>query len=199
MDETDSLLQTEFYRDFFGLLRSWHNRRASRPAWETLNLVLVISTEPYLLIDDVNQSPFNVGLQLYLEDFDETQVRGLNQRHRSPVLESDVPQLMALLNGHPYLTRKALYTLVAEGLTWAELIRIAADDDGPFNDHLRRHQWLLRNKSELRAALSEIIHHNRCSDEIAFYRLMRAGLAQREDDVYTCDCELYSLYFVDKL
>jgi hypothetical protein len=47
--------------------------------------------------------------------------------------------------------------------------------------------------------ISEIIHHNRCSDEAAFYRLMRAGLVQREDDVYVCDCELYKLYFVDKI
>jgi hypothetical protein len=161
--------------------------------------VLVISTEPHLLIPDLSQSPFNVGLKLYLENFDEAQVRALNWRHGSPVSEDDFPALMQLLNGHPYLTRKALYTLVAEGLTWADLLRVAVDDDGPFNDHLRRHQWLLRNKSELRTALSEIIHHNRCSDEAAFYRLMRAGLVQRQDDVYACDCELYRLYFVDKL
>ena len=48
MDEVDSLLQTNFYRDFFGMVRSWHNLRASPlhfEQWEKLNLALVISTE----------------------------------------------------------------------------------------------------------------------------------------------------------
>jgi hypothetical protein len=75
---------------------------------------MVISTEPYLLIADPNQSPFNVGLKLSLEDFSMDQVRDLNQRHGAPVRESDIPELTALLGGHPYLTRKALYTVVTE-------------------------------------------------------------------------------------
>ena len=81
IDEADGLLQSNFYTDFFGLLRSWHNRRATNPEWEKFNLVLVISTEPYLLIADVNQSPFNVGLHLGLSDFTVEQVRDLNLRH----------------------------------------------------------------------------------------------------------------------
>ncbi|NTU66047.1 MAG: toll/interleukin-1 receptor domain-containing protein, partial [Chloroflexi bacterium] len=80
IDEADGLLQSDFYTDFFGLLRSWHNRRATNPEWEKFNLVLVISTEPYLLIADMNQSPFNVGLHLGLSDFTIEQVRDLNVR-----------------------------------------------------------------------------------------------------------------------
>jgi hypothetical protein len=117
LDEVDRLLQTPFHSDFFALLRSWHNSRALDEQWDRLNLVMVISTEPYLLIADVNQSPFNVGLKIYLEDFDENQVYELNQRHSSPVLEADFPQVMELLSGHPYLTRKALYTMVSDRLS----------------------------------------------------------------------------------
>jgi hypothetical protein len=128
LDEADRLLQTAFYQDFFALVRAWHNSRASDERWNRLNVVMVISTEPYLLIPDVNQSPFNVGLNLYLKDFDAVQVRDLNQRHGSPVTESDFPRLMELLGGHPYLTRKALYTLTIERWTWADLMRVAATD-----------------------------------------------------------------------
>ena len=95
MDEGDCLLQTPFYQDFFGLIRSWHNRRAQYEEWEKLNLVMVISTEPYLLIDDINQSPFNVGLKFELNDFSEAQVGDLNRRHGSPVAERDLSQLMS--------------------------------------------------------------------------------------------------------
>jgi hypothetical protein len=199
MDEAGCLLQTDFYQDFFGLVRSWHNRRAKYEAWEKLNIVMVISTEPYLLIDDINHSPFNVGLKLELADFNVTQVQDLNRRHGSPIAERNFTQFMTLLKGHPYLTRKALYILVTERLTWAELIRGAATDDGLFGDHLRRHHWMLRDKPELRAALKQIIRAKRCSDEMSFFRLLRAGLVKGSGDVCACRCDLYRQYFEGKL
>lgn len=46
---------------------------------------------------------------------------------------------MALLHGHPYLVRQALY-LVASGQTSAiDLFQQAVSDRGPFGDHLRYH------------------------------------------------------------
>ncbi len=199
IDEADSLLQTSFYNDFFGMVRSWNNSAAYDEQWEKLNLVLVISTEPYLLIDDASQSPFNAGLKLYLEDFNDRQVRDLNWRHGSPVRESDFAQLMSLLNGHPYLTRKALYTLVTERLTWADLTRVAAEDEGPFGDHLRRQLWLLRDEPELKTALKQVVYNKGCPDEGSLFRLLRAGLVQRNGDICTCRCDLYRIYFEDKL
>ena len=199
MDEADGLLQTDFYKDFFGLLRSWHNRRASRDVWEKLNLALVISTEPYLLIDDIHQSPFNVGLYLGLEDFDETQVRDLNARHGSPVDDDDLPELMALLNGHPFLTRLALYKMITEEIVWAELKQNAPTDYGPFGDHLRHQYWIIHDKPELKNALRDIILTQCCPDEKSLFRLLQAGLIKGSGDVFTCRCDLYKLYFQDKL
>ena len=199
MDEADGLLQTDFYKDFFGLLRSWHNRRASREAWEKLNLALVISTEPYLLIDDIHQSPFNVGLYLGLEDFDQTQVRDLNARHGSPLDDHHLPELMALLNGHPFLTRLALYKMVTEDMVWAELKESAPTDYGPFGDHLRHQYWIIHDKPELKNALRDIILTQCCPDEKSLFRLLQAGLIKGSGDVFTCRCDLYKLYFQDKL
>jgi hypothetical protein len=199
LDEVDRLLQTPFHNDFFALLRSWHNSRALDEQWDRLNLVMVISTEPYLLIADANQSPFNVGLKIYLEDFNEAQVRDLNQRHGAPVGEADFPQLRKLLGGHPYLTRKALYTMVTERLPWNRLTQTATLDQGPFGDHLRRQQWLLRDEADLRAALKQIIEHNTCTNEEALFRLLQAGLVKGSGDAYRCRCDLYRIYFKDKL
>jgi hypothetical protein len=199
MDEVDRLLQTPFHSDFFGLVRSWHNSRAISDEWNKLNIVMVISTEPYLLIDDMSQSPFNVGMKLYLEDFNEAQMRDLNARHGSPVPEDDFPRLMQLLNGHPYLTRKALYTLVTERMAWADLTRVASTDHGPFGDHLRHHHWLLHDQPELRETLKQVIRDNRCMNEMAFFRLLRAGLVKGSGDVCKCRCDLYRVYFEDKL
>lgn len=202
IDEADSLLQTDFYKDFFGMLRSWHNLRAhpSRgELWGKLNIVLVISTEPYLLVDDIHQSPFNVGLDLDLSDFNEAQVSDLNRRHGSPVRDGDLPHLMNLLHGHPFLTRRALYVMVVEGVTWGELTRSAATDRGPFGNHLRHQYRIIGDKPKLKKALEEIVHTNRCSDEMALFRLLRAGLVRRGGSVYTCRCSLYEQYFRGKL
>jgi archaellum biogenesis ATPase FlaH len=198
MDEVDRLLQTSFHNDFFGMLRSWHNDRAFDDRWNKLNIVMVISTEPHLLITDM-QSPFNVGLRLYLEDFTEAQVRDLNRRHGSPVQEGDLHRFMELLNGQPYLTRKALYALVTERWAFDDLLRVAASDQGPFGDHLRHLQWLLRDEPDLRETLKQVIRQGRCSDDGRFFRLLRAGLVKGSGEVCRCRCDLYRMYFEDKL
>ncbi len=199
IDEADGLLKTSFYIDFFGLLRSWHNRRATNPEWDKFSMVLVISTEPYLLIPDVNQSPFNVGLHLELSDFTFEQVRDLNARHGAPVAASDLPSLMNLLQGHPYLTRRALYALAVEGMSWAQFVHDAPTDEGPFSDHLRHQYWGIRDKPELKQALKEIVNTRRCSDEMAFFRLLKAGLVKGSVAHGTCRCGLYESYFRGKL
>jgi serine/threonine protein kinase len=199
LDEVDRLLLTPFHTSFFALLRSWHNSRAFDEEWDKLNMIMVISTEPYLLIDDVNQSPFNVGLQIILDDFDEAQVRHLNQEHGSPVSEAEFPYLLKLLGGHPYLTRMALYTMLSEQMPWTELTRVAVADQGPFGDHLRRHHWLLRDEPNLRAALKQVIEKSTCSDQLALFRLLQAGLIKGSGEFYTCRCDLYRMYLEDKL
>jgi hypothetical protein len=136
---------------------------------------------------------------LYLEDFDEAQMRDLNRQHGSPVGEKDLPALKKLLNGHPYLTRKALYTLVVENCTWDELLRVAPTDQGPFSDHLRHYHWVLRDEPDLREALRQVVRHNRCPDDMALFRLLQAGLVKGSGEVCQCRCDLYTKYFKDKL
>lgn len=200
IDEADRLLKTSFHNDVFGLLRFWHNSRALNPLWEQLDILMVISTEPHLLISDVTQSPFNVGSRLTLDDFSPAQVADLNQRYRAPLPARDLPELVELLGGHPYLTSKALYTLSTERMGWAELRDTAADPRGPFGDHLRRYLWLLNDQPHLREALRLIAARGRCPDELLFYRLMQAGLVSGAD-AQACRyrCRLYELYLRDKL
>jgi len=200
IDEADRLLCTEFSEDFFGLIRFWHNMRARDERWDKLNIALVISTEPHLLIRDLSQSPFNVGYKIYLEDFNRKQVWSLNLRHGSPLAESEIDRFMLLFNGHPYLTRMALYTLVADNITWPELVNRAAHNDGPFGGHLQHYQQrLLLHDGTLKAFFKEIIYHNRCSNQQAFNSLIQAGLVKGTNQACVCRCDLYRIYFKDKL
>jgi hypothetical protein len=198
MDEIDQLLATSFYNEFFGLLRSWHNLRAIDERWEKLSTVMVISTEPYLLISDSHQSPFNVGVNLFLQDFNTDQIQDLNLCHGSPVEGTDFDELALGFGGHPFLTRKALYLLVVEGMTWQELKETAAEEHGPFGDHLRRYHWMIEKDPDLKDALRSVIKNGKCSDML-LYRLLQAGLVKASGDVARCRCDLYRVYFEDKL
>lgn len=199
MDEVDRLLETAFHNDFFALVRSWHNNRAFDERWADFNVMMVISTEPYLLINEPAQSPFNVGLKLYLEEFEPEQVYELNRRHGAPVKEHNLPEFIQLFGGHPYLTRMALYVLVVSAPGWQTFLQTAPTDQGPFSDHLRRYHWLLSEEPALQAALKEVIRYKRCSDERALFRLLRAGLVKGSGDFCLCRCDLYRLYFSEKL
>jgi hypothetical protein len=124
-----------FGTDFFSMLRSWHNNRAlpMYRIWKQFDLALVTATEPYHLIADLNQSPFNVGEVIALKDFNAEQVRDLNQRHGSPLSAPQERQLMDLLQGHPYLVRRALYLLAKPQITVAELFKDRLDGSQPLS------------------------------------------------------------------
>jgi hypothetical protein len=199
MDEVDSVFEADFRTDFFGMLRSWHNRRRRRSAWGQLDLALVTSTEPYQLVEDLNQSPFNVGEVIELTDFKSDQVADLNQRHGSPLTPGEERRLMALLNGHPYLTRRALYLIASERFSTPELFERASEDRGPFGDHLRYHLFRLHRNEALTQCLRGVIRDHACPSQEDFFRLRGAGLVRSEGQAVVPRCELYAGYFRERL
>jgi len=200
MDEVESIFDTEFRSDFFGMLRTWHNNRATEPIWKKLDLALVTSTEPYQLIENLNQSPFNVGEVIDLQDFTPEQVTHLNQLHGAPLTPGEEQQLLMLLGGHPYLVRRALYLVASQRVTAADLFSQAADDRGPFGDHLRYHLFRLYGKKELIDGFNEVIRKNTCPDDRVFFRLRGAGLVRQEArNKIVPRCSLYAIYFREHL
>ncbi len=199
MDEVERMFASPFRSDFFSMLRSWHNNRARGGDWTRLNLSLVTSTEPYQFIADLNQSPFNVGQVVELVDFTPAQVSDLNNRHHSPLTETQVKQLYDLLGGHPYLTRKALYLLASQRITFTKMLEIACEDDGPFGDHLRNYLFRMGDQEELKAGLVQVIKHQRCSDEHIFFQLRGSGLVKRINNVVLLRNQLYADYFDKRL
>src|SRR6185369_11889429 len=71
LDEVDRLFNHDYASEILGLFRSWHNLRALDPngPWSRLTISIAYATEAHLFISDLNQSPFNVGTRLTLEDF----------------------------------------------------------------------------------------------------------------------------------
>lgn len=197
IDEADKLFRTAFLFDFFGMVRSWHGLRAHPTfgnIWKRLDICLVTSTEPYLFIDRENESPFNVGTVIPLMDFTMPQVLLLNQKHGGRLNSDSVAKLHDLLNGQPYLTRKALYT-INEGTSIDDFLHQAADDRGPFRDHLRYSFLDVAKQPMLLTDLRQIAVGQKPRDPISAYKLESAGLVRMEGNKPVPRCNLYARYF----
>ena len=201
MDEVDRVFSCPYKSDFFGLLRSWHNRRAMEvdSAWSNLTVAVTYATEAHAFIEDLNQSPFNVGIALELNDFDLKQVAELNRMHGNPLKNiADLQELFSLIGGHPYLLRRGLNALSA-GMSLADLISTATNDHGPFADHLRRLGALMDNSSEARAGLQGLLAGRRLSSHIEFYRLRSAGVVVGSSLADArIRCGLYQRYLTER-
>ncbi len=200
MDEVDRLFACNSYRDdFFSLIRSWHNKRAMPgfKVWNKLNIVLTYSTEAFSFIADMNQSPFNVGIDFNLLDFDRSQVETLNWQHGSPIKTSqEMDALMALLQGHPYLVRKALYILTMQKYSVDQFVQNACDENGPFSDHLHSYLWRLQNNPELGRGMKSVLETQSCATALLFYQLRSSGLIRGNNAANALPrCELYVRYF----
>lgn len=195
-EEVDRVLGRPWQKDFFAMLRTWHNRRWES-AWEKVDLAMVIATEPYLLVDSADQSPFNVGELVQLGPFSRAAVGELNERYGAPLSASQCQALFDLTHGQPYLTRVALYRLVVDPETsWASLQASADSDEGPFADHLKALLMLL-HRAGLEEAMRAVIKrgHVPGNDQLTYYRLRGAGLVNKEGDCVVPANLLYARFF----
>ncbi|HXG24647.1 MAG TPA: AAA-like domain-containing protein, partial [Chthonomonadales bacterium] len=203
LDEVDRLFPHDFSSEIFSLFRSWHNERALDPSgpWARLTIVIAYATEAHLFIRDLNQSPFNVGTRLTLEDFTLTQVAELNRRYNAPLRNSEeVIRYFHLVGGNPYLVQRGLYEMVTRGLDLSAFEKEAGRVGGPFHDHLQRVLTFLAQDVELREAVQNILCGTPCSSIHSFFRLRSAGIITGESPTKArLRCGLYYKYLEGQL
>lgn len=188
-------------QDFFGLLRAWHEAGNRGEIWQKLRLIVAHSTEVYIPLN-VNQSPFNVGLPIDLPEFNNQQVKELVRRHGVDWDASQVEQLMETIGGHPYLVDRALSFIKREpNFTLKDLLQSASTEEGIYSHHLRKHWLALKQDTELANAMKIVTDATepvRIGVEQAF-KLESMGLVNRQGNDTVPRCNLYRLYFRDRL
>ncbi|MDM9580126.1 AAA-like domain-containing protein [Nostoc sp. GT001] len=197
LDEVDKLFEyPEIYENFFPMLRNWNENANESETWEKLRLVVAHSTEDYGRLD-INQSPFNIGLPIKLEEFTEEQVKSLAIRHG---LDSkNILPIMSLVGGHPYLVRLALYYLVCQDVTIEGLLKEATRDTGIYTEHLRRHLETLQENQELGRVFQEIVSNTQGikveRKNRQLYQLDSMGVIKFSNNFVMSRCRLYYEYF----
>ncbi len=190
LDGVDRLFSVPFGGAAFSLFRSWHNRRALDPdgPWSRLTLAIAYATEAHLFISDPNQSPFNVGTRLSLDDFDRAQVGEVHARYGSPLkTTAGVDRFYALVGGQPYLVRRGFQEMARRaaetpGGGGAETLLAALESDPAavdtlYRDHLGRLRRTLAGDADLTETVRAMATGGgSCPDQETLYRLRSAGI-----------------------
>jgi DNA-binding winged helix-turn-helix (wHTH) protein len=195
LDEVDRLFAYDYASEIFGLFRSWHNLRALDPhgPWYRLTIAIAYATEAHLFITDLNQSPFNVGTRLRLDDFTGEQMAELNGRYNNPLDEARLARFRRLVGGHPYLAQRGLYEIHQQKYDLAGLEQNADREGGPFADHLHRLLISLQQDQNLLQELREFLLSGSNLTNTTFYRLRSAGVLSGETvDEARPRCDLYA-------
>ena len=137
--------------DFLGILRTFHEQAKTRLLWQKLHLIIA-HTEIYDRID-INQSPFNAGVQIEIPEFSVEEAEQLSKLYQLDWGRDEIQELMAIVGGHPYLIDRAFYCFAQRGLTPAEFEVNCATETGIYANHLRRYQRYLQRD---RAGLSDL-------------------------------------------
>lgn len=202
LDEVDRIFEfPEVAQDFLPLLRLWHEEANNLEIWQQLRLIVSHSTEVYIPLN-INQSPFNVGLSMTLPEFTIEQIQNLAKLHRLDWQSgSEATALMAMVGGHPYLVRLALYRLWHQEVTFEQLLAEAATQTSIYSNHLRWNLGNLQAHPELAAALKQVVSAREPVElePILAYKLNSMGLVKLQGNESAPSCELYRLYFRDRL
>ncbi|HEY9811343.1 MAG TPA: AAA-like domain-containing protein [Halomicronema sp.] len=184
--------------EFLPLLRSWHEEAKRIETLQKLRIIVLHSTEVYIPLK-LNQSPFNVGLPVTLPYFTKEQVITLARRHELDWTNgTEADRLMAIIGGHPYLIRLALYHLREQNFTLSQLLEQAPTMGGIYKEYLRNLWATLQEYPELYTAIKQIIKSDNgvVLEPIIAYKLESLGVVKINGNTCYLSCELYRQYLV---
>ncbi|WP_088892464.1 AAA-like domain-containing protein [Leptolyngbya ohadii] len=197
VDEVDRIFPySDIATDFFGMLRNWFEKGRTQADWKALRLVLAYSTEDYSQFR-INQSPFNVGEPLRLRELTRQQVQELGNRYGLSWADQQIDSLMAMVGGHPYLVRLAMYYISDQEVTLEQLLQEAPTEDGIYSDHLHRYWKTLSSNAQLAETIQIVMSAKEpvAVERSLGYQLRSMGLVQYEGNSIRPSCSLYRLYF----
>lgn len=205
IDNIDRLFAPEFQSiaaDFFGLLRSWWGEAQTMGGnWTKLRLIVIYSTEDLPKLN-IHQSPFNVGEEIRLPEFEDEQIQTLASKYGLNWSSTQVRQLRKQIGGHPFLIHEAIKKLRMDlKLTLNQLLEKAATDEGIYARHLQHHWSTLEQEPVLAEQLKTIVEAEEPT-EIApdyLYKLDSIGLITKVGNQVQPRCQIYRQYFRERL
>ncbi|MEA5470655.1 AAA-like domain-containing protein [Spirulina sp. 06S082] len=198
LDDIDLLFpHTELYRDFFPLLRFWHEKSRSQSIWQRLRLIVVHSTDIYIKLN-INESPFIVGVPIEIPELTSEQVKEWIYKQGLQWNDRQIEQLIDLVGGFPNLIDLAIaHFQIHRDRDFTEFLEMAVTDSGIYRNLLREKLSILKEKMELLHTIKTILSSQEGIkiDPLLSYQLQSLGLIQYYNGKVKMSCKLYHLYF----
>lgn len=200
LDNIEQIFNKKSALDFFSMIRSWWGMRHKR-SWKNLRLVLSYSTEELPKLP-IHQSPFNVGLEIKLPEFNQEQVIELIKSHNLNWEQDNIDKLMAMVSGHPFLISEGInYLANYPDSTLNDILEKAHTEEGIYAAYLQHHWSTLEQDKELSDTLKKIVESEQAiaiSPKYS-YILEKMGLICKEGNQVKPRCQMYRLYFQERL
>lgn len=175
LDEVDDLRKHAFSDDIFGQVRKTYFIRETYPVLKRITYVLSGVIDPEKLIKTKENSPFNIAIPIYLEDFNLGEFYELINKSQI-ILDNEIKEyVFAWLKGNPRMSFEILSLIEDEFINETEITKDLVDRiitdfylttfKNPPIDHIRD---LIRHNSEIRKALIKLKNGfaNELSDDI---------------------------------
>ncbi|MFC2055774.1 AAA-like domain-containing protein, partial [Chloroflexota bacterium] len=117
IDEIDTTLKLGFTDDFFAAIRAVYNARANDPVYTRLSFVLLGVVRPADLIKERTRTPYNIGVDIDMTDFQIGELNSYTQVMDSVYPAQGIQIMLWVLDwtgGQPYLTQKLCSELASQ-------------------------------------------------------------------------------------
>jgi hypothetical protein len=200
LDEVDRVFSAAVRSEFFAAIRAFYNRGAMDRNWKNVRWMLGTSTEPAFFIENMTQSPFNIGYRLELNCFTPAQVDAFARRHGISLTPETLDRIMRYLGGRPYLVHLLLYHWVRKPADREKLFDAQTAGNGVFKDHLHRFLMHFQQEPDMAECMQAIIAGKSCADLKMAARFESAGLVRRDENNRIAPlCDLYAAFFAQTL
>jgi len=163
LDEVDDLRKHAFSDDIFGQIRKTYFINETYPVLKRITYVLSGVIDPEKLIKTKENSPFNIAIPIYLEDFNKTEFYELINKSEL-VLDNEIKEyIYDWLQGNPRMSFEILSLLEDEFITGNVITKVVVDKTindfyltnfkNPPIDHIRD---IVKDKTEVRKALIKL-------------------------------------------
>lgn len=196
LDEVDRVFSSPLKSDFFSSVRAFYNRSAYDQTLKKMRWLLSTSSEPSFFIEDLNQSPFNIGWRVNLNTFTLEETAEFARRHGVAADALLVARIQEYTGGRPFLVHLFLYHIALNPERLEQFFDGQSAGGGIFLDHLNHYLKQFQKDRDLRGAMKKVISGKGCDDVGMAGRLEAAGLAIRDPALkLVCHCHLYRDYF----
>lgn len=173
IDEIDFVIDLEFSAsDFFAAIRHFYNERATKQEYKRLTFALLGVATPSQLINDKNNTPFNIGKAIKLEEIKLEEAmaleKGIAEKFGESVSRFVLREILKWTGGQPFLTQKLCYLVVNSNIpannkniekTVARIVKNKIINNWDLQDnpeHLVTIRNRIENEKELGASLLEL-------------------------------------------